>query len=192
MRVCYLGDVRTKGRTVATVLQQRNIPQAFRALDLADTAVECVLVDTPNYVDLYTTPLPPAPAITAEQLARAAFEDGPALGRFLAWRVALQLPLAPHPWAPWRGEAASAPDYLGGWRITDRGDNWVRIKTSSASLTVFCIFQVDPGLATMATFLRYDRPGGRLRWAAVGRVHRGLALPVLRAGVQRLLRRAAP
>lgn len=191
MCVCYLHRFAEDGKTVATVLQQRNVPEAFRALDLVDSALDCVVSDAPDYVDLYTVPAPDGPAVTAEQLARAAFEDGPAVGRFLAWRVALRLRLDPRPWAPWRGPAASSPDHLAGWTISDRGDNWIRIKASSPSLTAFCVFQVHAELATMATFVRYDRRAGQFVWTPVSFIHRSLALPVLRAGIRRLNRRAA-
>ena len=171
---------------MGTVLQQRNAPEAFRALDLGDDAVDRLVADGAHYVDLYTAPINVTHA-SAEQLARAAFEDATDWGRFLAWRVFLGLGLEPHPWMP-PTIPRGAPDYLAGWKIVDRGDTWIRIQASSWFLTAFCVFEIDDARATIATSIRYDRWVGRLVWTAVSVIHRQVALDVLRAGVKRLER----
>ena len=175
-----------EGMAVGTVLQQRNAPEAFRALDLDDDAVDRLVADAAHYVDLYTAPIT-STTVSAEQLARAAYEDAPPWGRFLAWRVFLGLGLEPHPWMP-PTVPRGAPDYVAGWKIVDRGDTWIRISARSWFMTAFCVFEVDDGRASFATFIRYDRWFGRLVWTPVSAVHRQLALDVLRAGVKRLER----
>lgn len=177
-----------EGTAVGTVLLQRNAPEAFRVLDLDDDAVDRLVADGANYVDLYTAPIKAVHA-SAEQLARAAFEESSAWGRFLAWRVFLGLGLEPRPWMP-PTVPRGAPDYLAGWKIVDRGDTWIRIQASSWFMTAFCVFEIDEGRASFATFVRYDRPVGRLVWTPVSAIHRRLALDVLRAGVRRLERGA--
>lgn len=175
-----------EGMVVGTVLQQRNAPEAFRALDLDDDAVDRLVADGAHYVDLYTTHIAPTHT-SAEQLARAAYEGASAWGRFLAWRVFLGLRLDPHPWMP-PTVPRGAPDHLAGWTIVDRGATWIRIQASSWFMTAFCVFEVDQGRASFATFVRYDRWAARLVWTPVSIIHRRLAPDVLRAGVKRLER----
>lgn len=173
---------------MGTVLQQRNAPEALRALGLHDDVVDRLVADGANYVDLYTAPIK-AVGASAEQLARAAYEESSAWGRFLAWRTFLGLGLQPHPWMP-PTVPRGAPDYVAGWKIVDRGATWIRISARSWFMTAFCVFEIDEGRASFATFVRYDRGVGRLVWTPVSVIHRRIASDVLRAGVRRLERGA--
>src|SRR3954468_23513377 len=114
MRVCYLqwtsSPNRHAGRCEMTTMQRsevtmrRDVPPAMRA----------PLGFVPDYVDVFTVPADGARAASPEQWARAAWEGADPRGRFLAWKVALQLQMG-----SW-----SSPESISGWTIADRGDDW--------------------------------------------------------------------
>lgn len=143
-----------------TVRWQRDIPQAISSLD--------TLVD-PNYADLVTAATSEASSKTAEQWLRAMFDSVP---RFLlsfvpfAQRVALGLRL----------ERRASPDHVLGWKIADRGDNWVRLEATSWFLTGHVLMHVDHDQLSLASFVRYDRPLAALIWPPVSFIHRQVVL----------------
>jgi hypothetical protein len=53
---------------------------------------------------------------------------------------------------------------VGGWKIGDRDDNWVRREVASWFLTAQIVVQVDPEQVSVATFIRYDRPMAAVIW----------------------------
>jgi hypothetical protein len=156
--------MRRKGReeddTVTTVVGLRNVPEAIRSLDT---------LASPNYVDLFTASTTGGATDTsAEEWARVALEDTPT-GRsapFL-WRL-LGLRLAPMP----------SPDCVQGWKIGDRGDDWIRIEAASWFMTAHAVVQVDDTQVSVALFVRYDRPIAALIWLPVSVMHRR-AVPVM-------------
>ncbi len=150
-----------------TVLQGFDVPRSIRAL-----------VPDHDYVD-YVTRTTKA-HLTPEDLARSTVEGASPYGRFLAWRVACQFRLAP----------ADAPDHIGGWRIAERGDTWIRLTTSGRLMTAHMVFSVEDGATSFATFLHYDRPIAARVWGTVSHVHRRAAPGFLAHGV-RLLERSA-
>jgi hypothetical protein len=151
--------------TAPTVVQQNDIPGWIRGL-----------VTDPDYVDLFAAPVPDATNISPERWARAAIEEAPAAGRFLAWRVLCGLRL----------ERQHSPTYIAGWKIADRGDNWIKLEASSSLMTANMTFQVEEGLVSFATFIRYDRPIARLVWTPVSAIHRAVAPGFLHAAVRRV------
>lgn len=153
-----------------TVFQQRNVPETIRALgSLAKL----------DYVDLFVATTSKATDTSAEEWARSAMEGASPAGRFIAWRVLCGLRLEPRP----------SPVYVAGWKIAERGDNWIRVKASSWFMSARIVFQVDEGRVSFATFIRYDRPIGALVWRPVSVIHRAIAPDFLRAAVKRVERR---
>ena len=112
--------------TVSTVVGLINIPEAIRCLDT---------LESPDYVDLFTATTSGATDRSAEEWARAVLEDT-TIGRSapVLWRR-LGLRLGPTP----------STDHVQGWKIADRGRDWIRIETSSWFMTAHAVVHVDDG-----------------------------------------------
>jgi len=123
-------------RPATTVLRQRNVPEAIRSLST---------LAKPDYVDLFTVATVAAADRSPEQWARPAIEDAAVAGQFI-WRVVLGLRLERRP----------SLDHVGGWKIGDRDDNWIRLEAASWFLTAQIVVQVDPEQVSVATFIRND------------------------------------
>jgi hypothetical protein len=145
--------------TEATVVGLSNVPEAVRSHDT---------LASPDYVDLITATTGEVVAKSPEEWARAVLEDTPT-GRSAPrlWRL-LGVRLGPR----------SSPDYVQGWRIADRGDDWIRIEATSWFMTAHAVVQVDDGQVSVALFVRYDRPIAALIWPPVSVMHRR-AVPVM-------------
>jgi hypothetical protein len=145
--------------TVVTTVGLSNIPEAIRGLDT---------LTRPDYVDCCTVTTSAAGDQSAEQWAREALEET-ATGRSapLLWRR-LGLRLGPTP----------SPDYVQGWKIAARGDEWIRVETSSWFMTAHAVVQIDDEHVSLALFLRYDRPIAAHIWGPVSVLHRR-AVPVM-------------
>jgi hypothetical protein len=150
---------------VATVVGLRNIPDAIRSLDT---------FDNPDYVDLFSVTTRRATERSPEEWARAVIERTP-LGRSARslWRL-LGLRLGP----------PHSADHVQGWKIADRGDNWVRVETASWFMTGHAVVRVDERHVSVALFLRYDRPPAALVWLPVGALHRRAVPAMLRQALQ--------
>ena len=142
-----------------TVFQQPNVPKAIRSLST---------LDSPDYVDLFTITTDGAAGRSPEQWARAGVEDAAGLAGQFVWRVLCGLRLRRRP----------SPDYIGGWKIADRGDNWIRLEAVSWFMTAHIVVQVEVGQLSLATFIRYDQPMAALVWPPLSAGHR-LAMPGL-------------
>jgi hypothetical protein len=150
------------------VAQPDEVPEAIRALAMSD----------PDYVDLFTVTTSDATDHSPEEWARAAMEGISPTGRFLAWQVACGLRL----------EKGSSPDHVAGWRITGRGDDWIRVEASSWFMTAHGVLAVEEGRLSLANFVRYERPIAAFWWPAVSVFHRRAMPGVLRRGVRRMRR----
>ena len=150
---------------MAAVVQQRNVPEAIRSLST---------LASPDYVDLFTVTARGAADRSPEQWARAAIEDAAGLAGQSVWRLVCGLRLG-------RG-----PDQVGGWRIGDRGDSWIRLESASWFLTAHIVVQVGDGQASVATFIRYDQPIASLIWPPVSAGHRRAMPGLLRQTVKSL------
>jgi hypothetical protein len=161
------GGPRVRGDTVPTVFQQRNVPEAIRSLST---------LASPDYVDLFTVTTSETEGASPEQWARAAVEAAGLGGQFV-WRVLCGLRLE---WRP-------SPDNVGGWRIADRGDGWIRLEAASWFMTAHLVLEVDDGHLSVATFIRYDRPIAALVWPPLSAGHR-LLMPGLLRGTAKVMR----
>jgi hypothetical protein len=121
-----------------------------------------------DYVDVFTATTSAAADRSAEEWARVALEDTPT-GRSapMLWRL-LGLRLGPMP----------SPDHVQGWRIADRGDDWIRIETASWLMTAHAVVQADDEHVSLALFVRYDNPIAAFVWPPVSVMHRR-AVPVI-------------
>ncbi|RFS81052.1 DUF2867 domain-containing protein [Actinomadura spongiicola] len=153
------------GAVPATVEGTRDVPADLRALSSMPDA---------DYADMFT--IPTTVDATPEQWARAMFGDVPTVGERLLWRGLLGLRLA-------RGRS---PDTVAGWRITERGDGWIRLEAASWFVSGNLVVRAADGRVSLITHLRYDRLPGRLLWPAMSAVHRRLAPGLLRDTVAKV------
>jgi len=77
---------------------------------------------------------------------------------------------------------------VGGWKIGDRDDNWVRLEAASWFLTAQIVVQVDPEQVSVATFIRYDRPMAAVICPPLSIGHRQAMPGLLRLARERELR----
>ena len=149
-----------------SVIQQRNIPDVIRSLSG---------MDWPDYIDLFTLRTNGPPDASPEQWFRTALEDVAGRGGQFIWRGILGLRLKSGP----------STDRVGGWKIADRGKEWIRLEASSWFLTAHLVTRLDDGHLSAATFIRYDHPIAPLIWVPLSAVHRRL-MPGLLAQTVRL------
>ncbi|WP_412074928.1 hypothetical protein ACLF6K_02125 [Streptomyces xanthophaeus] len=140
------------------VRRQEPVPEQIRALST---------MTDPSYVDLFTMS-GGVPGRSPEQWARVLFDDVAGRGGQFVWRIPLGLRLT------------AAPDRVAGWRIADRGDDWIRLEARSWFLTGHLVVQADDEHVSLATFIRYDRPVASRIWLPLSKKHRQLAPALLR------------
>ena len=136
-----------------TVVQRPSVPDAIHAL---------ANMTRPNYVDLFTVPAGETTEKSPEQWARVALEDASPTGRFIVFQVLCGLRLDTRP----------SHDRVAGWRIADRGDNWIRLEAASWFMTAHAVVLVEDDQVSVALFVRYDRPLGALLWPPISIGHR--------------------
>lgn len=131
-----------------------------------------------DYADLFTLTMDRGTAGTPEEWLRAMFEEVLDGSAQVLWQGVLGLRLRP----------GHAPDRVAGWRISGRGDGWVRVEAPGWMMSVQIVMAVDGAEATFATFVRYRNGAGRALWSRLSAVHRGSAPDLLRSGYGVLLR----
>ena len=145
---------------VSSLIGLDDVPEAVRS---RSTLVE------PDYIDLFTVETPAARQHSPEAWARAVLERAPLARRNARalWRL-IGLRLGP------RGSA----DHVQGWKIADRGDDWIRVETSSWYLGAQAVCLVEDRRVSISLALRYEHSPARLVWALVERPHQR-AVPVM-------------
>jgi hypothetical protein len=154
---------------VSAAMGVRDVPHAILSLST---------MDPPDYVDLFVATAPEATRTPPEAWARIAMDGAPALGRFVAWRVLCGLRLHAQP----------SPDHVAGWKITGRGEHWIRTEARSRLMTAHIVFATEESRVSFATFIRYDRPIAAWTWGVVSVIHRTVAPGFLRGAVKRVNR----
>jgi predicted oxidoreductase len=149
-----------------TAFQQHTIPERILALST---------IVRPDYVDLFTVPTRDVPRWSPEQWARAAVDVAAGLRGQLIWRGVLGLRLRPR----------RSPDRIAGWKVAARGTSWLRLEAASWFLTAHLAFDVEPGVLSVATFIRYDRTLAARVWPSLSAYHRR-AMPGLLRYVSKL------
>jgi len=161
----HLSPRRDRRAATSTVRWRRDVPEAIHCLGaLADT----------DYADIVTATINETPSRTPEQLIRAALKGVPRGLLFfipIVQRVFLGLRLKLRP----------SPDRLLGWKIADRGENWIRIEAASWFLTGHVVMHVNEGQLSFASFVRYDRRLAAFVWPPVSLIHRQVALALVRS-----------
>jgi hypothetical protein len=148
-----------------SVIQQRTIPESIRALSG---------MDRPDYIDVFTVTTNGAADATPEQWFRTALEDVAGRGGQFIWRGVLGLRLKSRP----------STERVAGWKIADRGEDWIRLEASSWFMTAHLVTRLDDGQLFAGTFIRYDHPIAPLIWVPASAVHRrmmpGLLIKTIR------------
>jgi hypothetical protein len=143
---------------------QRPAPEAIRRLD--------TLVD-PDYTDLFTVAPIEANAKSPDGWARAILEEAPAPLRLLilgVWQYVLGFRLGPRP----------SRDYIHGWKICDRGEDYITIETTSWLMTPHLLLKAEADRIVVATLLRYERWPARWIWPPVSILHRYVGIVLMR------------
>jgi hypothetical protein len=147
-----------------TVRWQRHVPEAIRRLD--------TLVD-PDYTDLFTAAPIHVTAKSPEGWARAIFDGAPAALRLLipvVHRWLLGLRLGPR----------SSPAHILGWKISDRGEDYVTLEVACWFMTPHLLLKTEDNQISVATLICYDRSAARCIWPPVSIVHRHVGIALLR------------
>ena len=128
----------------------------------------------PDYVDLFT--LSTSASTTPERWARAMFGDVPSATERLIWEGLLGLRLS----------RARSSATVAGWRVGGLGEDWIRLEAASWFLAANLLVRTADGRISLWTFLRYDRPLGRVVWPPLSAIHRRLVPRVLRGAAARV------
>jgi hypothetical protein len=135
-----------------SVIQQRSIPESIRSVSG---------MGRPDYIDVFTVTTNGADA-TPEQWFRTALEDVAGRGGQFIWRGVLGLRLKSRP----------STERVAGWKIADRGEEWIRLEASSLFMTAHLVTRLDDGQLFAGTFIRYDHSIAPLIWVPASAVHR--------------------
>jgi hypothetical protein len=151
----------------STVHWQREVPEAIRSLGALAGA---------DYADIVTATIAQTPA-EPEQLIRAALQGLPR-------GLLIFVPFIQRAFLGLRLKLQPSPDHLLGWKIADRGENWIRIEAASWFLTAHVVMHADHGHLSFASFVRYDRPLAKLVWPPISLIHRQVALALVRSATR--------
>lgn len=153
----------------STVRWRREVPEAIRSLGaLADS----------DYADIVTATVDETPT-DPEQVVHTTVNGLP------RWLLLL-IPFVQRAFLGLRLKLRPSPDRLLGWKIADRGENWIRIEAASWFLTGHVVMHVDEGRVSLASFIRYDRRLAAFVWPPVSLIHRQVALTLIRRGIRGL------
>jgi hypothetical protein len=119
----------------------------------------------PNYAAAWEVMIPDGDARSAEQWARAIFEEAPpALRAFIVagWTVGLQLSLGPRP----------SPDHVLGWKIESATADQIILSVESMLIgTAHFLLKVESSRVLLTNFVRYEKSAARPIWSAVQPLH---------------------
>jgi hypothetical protein len=160
---------RRDGRAVtSTVRWQREVPEAICSLGALANA---------DYADIVTATIDETPSGTLEQLIQAALNGVPR-------SLLLLIPFVQRIFLGLRLKLRPSPDHVLGWKITDRGEHWIRIEAASWFLTGHVVMHIDKGQISLASFIRYDRRLAAYIWPPISLIHRQVALALVRSATR--------
>jgi hypothetical protein len=145
---------------------RREVPEAIRGFDT---------IASPDYADVATAKV--SRSMPPEAWFRAMLAGIPSpLLRFIA--LVQQSVLGARLGPP------DSPDYMFGWKIADRGEDWLRLEMASSLLTGHVVLKVDDRQLHFATFVRYAQPRAALVWPPVSLIHRQAVLGLMHSAVR--------
>jgi hypothetical protein len=144
------------------------VPEEVRSLGaLADA----------DYADTVTARIGQTPNRTPDELIQAGLNGVPR-------SLLVVVPFIQRVFLGLRLKLRPSPDHLLGWKIAERGDNWMRIEAASWFLTGHVVMHVEEGRISFASFVRYDRRLAAFVWPPVSLIHRQVALALVRSAVR--------
>jgi hypothetical protein len=162
-----LSPRRDRPTDTSTVRWQRDVPEAIRTLGaLADA----------DYADIVTA--------TVDEMPTDPDESVQAVLRTLPRGLVVFIALVQRMFLGLRLKLRPSPDHLLGWKIAERGENWIRIEAASWFLTGHVVMHADAGVLSLASFIRYDRRLAAFVWPPVSLIHRQVALTLARRAVR--------
>jgi hypothetical protein len=159
---------RDRRAAASNVRWQREVPAAIRSLGALANA---------DYADIVTATIDETPSSTPEQLIQAALNGMPR-------GVLFFIPFVQRVFLGLRLKLRPSPDRLLGWKIADRGKNWMRIEAASWFLTGHVVMHIDEGQMSFASFIRYDRRPAAFIWPPISLIHRQVALALVRSATR--------
>lgn len=144
----------------------RDVPAEIRSLSRLEGA---------QYGDVFSGPLPAGSHKSAEEWARLALDV--TLGRLRAPVLAVQrygLGLRLEP---------KGKDRFLGWKVSAKGEDWIRLQAASWFLSAEMVFKVENALR-VGCFVRYDRRLGALVWPPTSLLHRQAGLLMMRRALR--------
>jgi len=162
-----LSPRRGKSADTATARWRREVPAPIRSLSA---------LANPDYSDIVTATINETPA-EPEQVIHAALKGVPR-------GLLILIPFVQRAVLGLRLKLRPSPDHLLGWKIADRGENWIRIEAASWFLTGHVVMHVDHGRMSFASFIRYERRIAALVWPPVSLIHRQVALALVRGAIR--------
>ena len=153
---------------MSTVRWQRDVPESIRSLGALEGT---------DYEDVVTSTIQEMPDMTPEQLVRATLKRLPR-------GLLLIVPLIQRLVLGLRLELRPSPDHVLGWKIAERGEDWIRIEAASWLLTGHVVMRAEDGCLSFATFVRYERRPAALVWPPVSLIHRQVALALVRSATK--------
>jgi hypothetical protein len=162
-----LSPRRDRRAATSTVRWRREVPEAIRSLGaLADS----------DYADIVTATVGET-STDRDQAVQAVLKNLPR-------GLVLVIPFAQRVFLGLRLKLGPSPDHLLGWKIAERGENWIRIEAASWFLTGHVVMHADEGVLSFASFVRYDRRLAAFVWPPVSLVHRQVAIALVRSAVR--------
>lgn len=152
---------------ISTVRWSREVPEAIRSLGALPDA---------DYADIVTATVDEAPP-NPEQLIHTALDGLPRA-------LLISVPFIQRVFLGLRLQMRPSPDHPLGWKISDRGENWIRIEAASWFLTGHVVMHTDERRISFASFVRYDRRLAALVWPPISLIHRQVALAVVRSAIR--------
>jgi hypothetical protein len=153
--------------SISTVCWRREVPEAICSLGaLADS----------DYADIVTATVDEMPT-DPDQFVQAVLKTLPR-------GLLIFIPFVQRVFLGLRLQLRPSPDRLLGWKIAERGENWIRIEAASWFLTCHVVMHADEGVLSLASFIRYDRRLAAFVWPPVSLVHRQVALALVRSAIR--------
>jgi hypothetical protein len=142
-----------------------------RRVEATDEIRAIDTLDRPDYLAAWEAEVPMGAALSAEQWARAVFEDAPReLQAFIVagWTAGLGLRLGPRP----------SVEHVLGWKITVNQPDLIILEVRFRFGTAHNVVRVENSRVQIASYVRNEKWGGRAAWALVAPLHQQI-LPYL-------------
>lgn len=151
-------------------METKTLPEAPEAIRAISTLA------TPDYADTYTHLAEDATRWTPEEWARVCFNEVAGFKAWLLWRFVLLMKLK---W--WKASGTVC-----GWRIAERGPDWVRLEADGYRMRGELVYRITEGQAQLATIVEFKSPKAAVKWRKLQPTHNGVVPSLVAETHQRL------